>query len=172
MDERARRLVFLFLFAVAFFETGAHASQAFVNYPAWKHIGIDTFPAYHHAMAPRAGLWILLPRLLELVLATVVLRYRPTPLKRGPLVIAIALALLAVISTVVLQRPIHGQLESLGNTAELLACRRPIGSGCCRSGLGRAYTCEWRPSWCPSLRLAPTSEGYDSGISQVRVDDV
>jgi len=121
MDERARRLLFLFLFAVAFFQTGAHASQAFVNYPAWKYIGIDSFPAYHHVMAPRAGLWILLPRLLELILAAAVLRYRPTPLKRGALVLAMALALVAVVSTIVIQRPIHGQLESLGNTPELLA---------------------------------------------------
>lgn len=121
MDQRSRRLLFLFLFAVAFFQTGAHASQAFVNYPAWKYIGIDSFPAYHHAMAPRAGLWILIPRLLELILAAAVLRYRPTPLKRGGLVLAIALALVAVVSTIVIQRPIHGQLESLGNTPELLA---------------------------------------------------
>jgi len=121
MDERARRLLFLFLFAVAFFQTGAHASQAFVNYPAWKYIGIDSFPAYHHVMAPRAGLWILLPRLLELILAAAVLRYRPTPLKRGALVLAMALALVAIVSTIVIQRPIHGQLESLGNTPELLA---------------------------------------------------
>jgi len=121
MDERARRLLFLFLFAVAFFQTGAHASQAFVNYPAWQYIGIDSFPAYHHVMAPRAGLWILFPRLLELILAAAVLRYRPTPLKRGALVLAMALALVAVVSTIVIQRPIHGQLESLGNTPELLA---------------------------------------------------
>ncbi|HVT43528.1 MAG TPA: hypothetical protein VMT00_03980 [Thermoanaerobaculia bacterium] len=121
MDQRGRRLLFLLLFAVALFQTGAHASQAFVNYPAWKYIGIDTFPAYHRVMAPRAGLWILLPRLLELILAAAVLRYRPTPLKRGALVLAIALALVAVISTIVIQRPIHVQLESLGNTPELLA---------------------------------------------------
>lgn len=121
MDERARRLLFLLLFAVAFFQTGAHVSQAFVNYPAWRYIGIDTFPAYHHVMAPRAGLWILLPRLLELILAAAVVRYRPTPLKLGALVLAIALALVALISTIVIQRPIHVQLESLGNTPELLA---------------------------------------------------
>jgi hypothetical protein len=36
-------------------------------------------------------------------------------------VLAIALALVAVVSTIVIQRPIHGQLESLGNSPELLA---------------------------------------------------
>src|SRR3970282_667547 len=102
MDERARRLLFLFLLAVAFFQTGAHASQAFVNYPAWKSIGIASFPGYHHELAPRAGRWILLPRLLELILAAAVLRYRPTPLKRGALVLAIALALVPVVSTIVI----------------------------------------------------------------------
>jgi len=157
MDERARRLLFLFLFAVAFFQTGAHVSQAFVNYPAWKYIGIESFPAYHHAMAPRAGRWILVPRLLELMLAAVVLRYRPTPLKRGALVLAIALALVAVVSTIVIQRPIHGQLESLGNSPELLARLQATNwlrlvPECIRAGL---YL------WMASLLVSVTPESAD-----------
>ena len=120
MDEIARRQRFVFLFAVVFYVTGAHASQSFVNYAAWQHIGIDTFAAYHHAMAPRAGTWILLPRMLEIVLAVVVLRRRPTPLTRGALLLALALAIVPLVSTILIQRPIHGELERLGNTPELL----------------------------------------------------
>ena len=121
MDERARRQGFVFLFAVVFYVTGAHASQSFVNYAAWQYIGIDTFAAYHRVMAPRAGTWILLPRLLEIVLALAVLRYRPTPLQRGPLLLAIVLAVVPLVSTVLIQRPIHSELERMGNTPELLA---------------------------------------------------
>ena len=121
MDERGRRLLFLLLFAVAFFQTGVHASQAFINYPAWRFISAESFPAYHHDMTPRAGRWGLLPRLVELLLGVAVLRFRPAPLRRGPILFALVLALVALISTIAIQRPIHAQLESLGNRPELLA---------------------------------------------------
>lgn len=68
MDERGRRLLFLLLFAVAIFQTGVHASQAFINYPAWRFISAESFLAYHQDMTPRAGRWGLLPRLVELLL--------------------------------------------------------------------------------------------------------
>lgn len=121
MDERGRRFLFLLLFAVAFFQTGVHASQAFINYPAWRFISAESFPAYHQDMAPRAGRWGLLPRLVELLLGVAVLRFRPAPLRRGPILFALVLALVALISTIAIQRPIHVQLESLGNRPELLA---------------------------------------------------
>ena len=45
MEERTRRRLFLFLFAVALFETGAHASQAFITnwprlVPEWIRAGL------------------------------------------------------------------------------------------------------------------------------------
>jgi hypothetical protein len=121
MDERARRVSFLFLFAVALFQMGAHTSQAFVNYPAWQYIGAESFPAYHRVMTSGALRWLLLPRVAELMLAILVLRFPPTPLERWTLALASALALGALVSTIAIQRPIHVQLESLGNTADLLA---------------------------------------------------
>jgi len=66
MDERARRVSFLFLFAVVMFQMGAHTSQAFVNYPAWKYIGAESFPAYHRVMTSGALRWLLLPRVVQL----------------------------------------------------------------------------------------------------------
>lgn len=127
MNETMRRLLFLLLFAVVFFQTGAHISQAFVNYPAWAFISMDSFPAYHRVMTEGALRFLLLPRVVELVLAIAVLCFPPAVIKRWMLVLAIALALCAFLSTAFIQRPIHAQLETMGNTPELLSRLRATG---------------------------------------------
>ena len=121
MDDSRRRILFLVLFAVVFFETGAHISQSFVNYPAWRYIDRDSFPAYHHVMTVGALRFLLVPRVVELVLAIIVLLFPPRTLQRWMLVLGIALALGGIVSTVLIQRPIHVQLETIGNTPELLS---------------------------------------------------
>lgn len=120
MNETTRRLLFLLLFTVVFFQTGAHISQAFVNYPAWQFIGIDSFSDYHRVMTSGALRVLLLPRIIELALATVVLCFPPQIIKRWVLGLAIAFALCAFLSTVLIQLPIHRQLSTVGNTPELL----------------------------------------------------
>jgi len=121
MNETTRRLLFLLLFALVFFQTGAHTSQAFVNYPAWDLIGTDSFPAYHRVMTEGAFRFLLLPRVVELALAIAVLYFRPAVIKPWMLLLGIALVLCALLSTIFIQRPIHVQLETIGNTPELLA---------------------------------------------------
>jgi hypothetical protein len=121
MSETGRRLLFLLLFTVVFFQTGAHVSQAFVNYPAWQFIGAESFPDYHRVMTSGALRVLLLPRVVELALAIAVLCFPPQIIKRWMLIVAIAFALCAFLSTVFIQLPIHRQLGVLGNTPELLA---------------------------------------------------
>jgi len=121
MNESGRRVLFIVLFAVVFFQTGAHVSQSFVNYPAWYLIERASFPAYHRVMTEGALRFLLIPRLVELVLAIVVLLRPPRPVQRSLLGLAIALALGGLISTVLIQRPIHVQLETMGNSPELLS---------------------------------------------------
>lgn len=128
MNETRKRLLFLLLFAVVFYHVGAHISQAFVNYPAWGFISVDSFPEYHRVMTRRgAGPFLLLPRVAELVLALAVLWFRPAVIKRWMLILAIALALSALLTTAFIQRPIHVQLEAVGNTPELLSRLRATG---------------------------------------------
>lgn len=121
MHETTRRLLFLLLFTVVLFQTGAHVSQAFVNYPAWQFIGPESFPEYHRVMTQGALRVLLLPRVIELVLAIVVFCFCPAVIKRWMLALGIALALCAFLSTVLIQLPIQQQLGRLGNTPELLA---------------------------------------------------
>lgn len=120
MNETTRRLLFLILFAVVFFQTGAHISQAFVNYPAWQFISAESFPGYHRVMTQGALRVLLLPRVIELALAIVVLCFPPRIIKRWLLTLAIAFALCAFLSTVLIQLPIHRQLGTVGNAPELL----------------------------------------------------
>jgi hypothetical protein len=127
MNESNRRILFVVLFAVVLFQTGAHISQAFVNDPAWVFISMDSFPEYHRVVAEGAFRFLLLPRVLELVLAIAVLCFRPAMSKRWVLVLAIALALCAFLVTAFIQRPISAQLETIGNTPELLSRLRATG---------------------------------------------
>jgi hypothetical protein len=121
MNETTRRLLFVLLFAVVFFQTGAHISQAFVNYPAWQFISTESFPDYHRVMTSGALRVLLLPRIIELALAVAVFWFCPRVLKRWMVALAIALALCAFLSTVFIQLPIHRQLGQVGNSPELLA---------------------------------------------------
>lgn len=111
----------MILFAIVFFQTGAHVSQAFVNYPAWPLIERASFPAYHRVMTSGALRFLFFPRVVEVVLAVVVLVFPPRPIRRWLLGVAILLAVVGLMSTLFIQRPIHVQLETMGNTPELLS---------------------------------------------------
>lgn len=127
MNEANRRILFIVLFAVVLFHTGAHISQALVNDPAWVFISRDSFPAYHRVIARGAFRFLVLPRIIELVLATAVLCFLPRVIKRWLLVLTIALAISAFLVTAFIQRPISAQLETIGNTPELLSRLRATG---------------------------------------------
>ena len=165
MNERARRFWFLLLFTVAVFHMGAHTSQAFVNYPAWKYLGAEGFPAYHRVMTSGALRWLLFPRVVELLLGALVLRFPPGPLKRWTLALPIALAFGGLVCTLAIQRPLHVQLESLGNTPELLA--RLEATDWLRQAL------EWPRIglylWMAAVLLCPPSAGASTGDFDKRV---
>jgi uncharacterized membrane protein len=120
MTESTKRFLFLALFAVVFFQWGAHVSQAFVNYPAWGFISAGSFIRYHHVMNIGALRVLLGSRVIELALAIVVICFKPKPIRRWILMIAVAFALCTLASTILIQIPIQRQLGSIGNTPELL----------------------------------------------------
>jgi hypothetical protein len=121
MNESSRRSLFLALCVIALLHTGAHVSQVFVNYPAWHLIETESFKRYHWAITLRAGAFLLAPRLLELVLGLIVLRSRPAAIERWVVPVGIGLAFGALLSTILLSRPVHAQLDIQSNTPELLA---------------------------------------------------
>ena len=124
MNESGRRILLVALFSLVFFQTGAHISQSFVNYPAWQFIDRHSFPAYHRTISVGALLFLMVPRVVELILAMVALRFRPSAIQPWMIVLGILLTLGGLLSTVFVQRPIHVQLETIGNTPELLSLLR------------------------------------------------
>ena len=83
MSESHRRNLFLALCALVLLHTGVHLSQSFINYPGWYVLEAESFKAYHYPMSIRAGIFGAAPRLLELVLALVVLRFPHMPSRAG-----------------------------------------------------------------------------------------
>lgn len=120
MTESSRRNLFLVLCAIALLQTGAHISQSFVNYPTWHLIESESFKPYHWAITIRAGVFLLAPRVLEIVLGLIVLRFRPDAISRWVIMVGIGLAVGALLSTALLSRPVHAQLDIQSNTPELL----------------------------------------------------
>ena len=120
MSESLRRNLFLALCVLVLLHTGVHLSQSFINYPGWYVFEAESFKAYHGPMSIRAAILGAAPRLVELVLALVVLRFPPSAVPRWILLVGIVLATGAALSTALIQRPIHVQLGVQGNTPELV----------------------------------------------------
>jgi hypothetical protein len=155
MSESRRRNLFLALCVLVLLHTGVHLSQSFINYPGWYVLEAESFKAYHLPMSIRAGILGAAPRLVELVLALVLIRFAPNAVARWILVVGIALATGAALSTALISRPIHAQLDIQGNTPELVS--RLIATDWIRNVL------EWGRTtlyvWALSRLIAPVPSG-------------
>jgi hypothetical protein len=155
MSESRRRNLFLALCALVLLHTGVHLSQSFINYPGWYVLEAESFKAYHYPMSIRAGILGAAPRLVELVLAVVVLRFPPDAVPRWTMLVNIALAIGAILSTALISRPIHAQLDIQGNTTELVS--RLIATDWIRNVLEWGRTALY--VWLLSRLIAPGPSG-------------
>jgi hypothetical protein len=120
-NESSRRNLFLALGVVALLHTGASISQSYVNYPGWYVLEAESFKAYHWPMSLRAAVFLMAPRLIELILALVVLKFRPEAVERWILIVGVTLTAGGILATALVSRPIHAQLDIQGNTPELVS---------------------------------------------------
>ena len=155
MSESSRRTLFLALCTLVLLHTGVHLSQSFINYPNWYLLEAESFKAYHAPMSIRARFLGAAPRLVELVLALVILRFPPQAVPRWTLLVGIALATGALLSTALIQRPIHVQLGVQGNTPELLS--RLLATDWIRNVLEWGRTALY--VWALSRLIAPGPSG-------------
>jgi hypothetical protein len=102
-------------------ETGAHISQSFVNYPGWYVLEAESFKAYHWPMSIRAAIFLMAPRVVELMLALAVFRFQPSAVERWVIMTGAVLVAGGILSTLLIQRPIHAQMDIQGNTPELVS---------------------------------------------------
>ena len=99
---------------------GASFVESFVNYPTWRLIGANEFRAYHQAFSPLVIGYMVMPLIIATILTVLLLWFKPTPIPRWVIWLAVALQLLPWISTVAIQFPIQVQLSRDGLSLPLI----------------------------------------------------
>jgi hypothetical protein len=110
----------LIIFALVFYGMGASFVESFVNYPTWPLIGANEFRAYHRALAPLIIGYMVIPMFVATILTILLLWFRPAPIPRWMVWLAIVLQLVVWLSTFTIQLPIQGQLSAHGLSLPLM----------------------------------------------------
>jgi hypothetical protein len=122
MQTSNRPSIWLFLisFALVFYGMGASFVESFVNYPTWRLIGVNEFRAYHQTLGPLVIGYMVIPMLITTLLTVLLLWFRPTPIPRWTICLAVMLQLIIWVSTFAIQLPIQVQLSSDGLSLPLI----------------------------------------------------
>ena len=112
--------LFLICFALVFYGMGASFVESFVNYPTWRLIGANEFRAYHQALGPLVIGYMVIPLLITTILTMLLLWFRPAPIPRWAIWLAVVLQLITWVSTVAIQFPIQVQLSRDGLSLPLI----------------------------------------------------
>jgi len=112
--------LFLITFALVFYGTGASFVESFVNYPTWRLIGANEFLEYHQALSPLIIGYMVMPKLITTILTMLLVWFRPAPVPRWAIWLAVVLQLIPWVSTVAIQLPIQAQLSRDGLSLPLI----------------------------------------------------
>ncbi len=97
--------------AATLYMAGVNWFLQVVHHPLYARIGREGFAAYETAYNRRIGPVIILPSLVAVLAALTLLARRPGGVPLWPVLVALALLVVAVVSTVVLQAPQHAILS-------------------------------------------------------------
>jgi hypothetical protein len=122
MQASSKTSIWLFLicFSLVFYGMGASFVESFVNYPTWRLIGANEFRAYHQALGPLIIGYMVIPMLITTLLTMLLLWFRPTPIPRWAIWLAVVLQLIIWVSTFAIQFPIQVQLSRDGLSLPLI----------------------------------------------------
>jgi hypothetical protein len=112
--------LFLISFALVFYGLGASFVESFVNYPTWRLVGANEFRAYHQALSPLIIGYMVIPMLITTLLTVLLLWFRPAPIPRWAIGLAVVLQLAIWVSTFTIQLPIQMQLSEDGLSLPLI----------------------------------------------------
>ena len=112
--------LFLICFALVFYGMGASFVESFINYPTWRLIGANEFRAYHQTLGPLVIGYMVIPLLITTLLTVLLLWFRPAPIPRWAIWLAVVLQLIPWVSTVAIQLPIQFQLSRDGLSLPLI----------------------------------------------------
>lgn len=96
MQASSKTSIWLFLiaFALVFYGMGASFVESFVNYPTWRLIGANEFRAYHQALGPLVIGYMVIPLLIATLLTMLLVGFRPAPVPRWAIWLAVVLQLI------------------------------------------------------------------------------
>jgi len=94
--------------------------ESFINYPTWRLIGANEFRAYHQTLGPLVIGYMVIPLLITTLLTVLLLWFRPAPIPRWAIWLAVVLQLIPWVSTVAIQLPIQFQLSRDGLSLPLI----------------------------------------------------
>jgi hypothetical protein len=112
--------LFLIVFSLVFYGMGASFVESFVNYPTWRLVGANEFRAYHQAVSPLVIGYMVIPMLVTTILTMLLLWFRPAPIPRWAIWLAVVLQLIVWVSTATIQLPIQMQLSRDGLSLSLI----------------------------------------------------
>lgn len=110
----------IFAFALTFYCLGTTYFEAFVNYRTWGYIGAAEFPGYHRALTPLVVRVMLIPIALYVATLAVLVLKGDALMPRKALVASLALVLIAVASSALIQVPIQRAFDRGELSAALL----------------------------------------------------
>jgi hypothetical protein len=119
-SSSASTWLFLITFSMVFYGTGAAFVESFVNYPTWRYVGVNEFQAYHQAFGPLILGFMVIPLIITTLLSIALLWFRPSPIPRWAVGLAVILQLITWVSTVAIQVPIQIQLSNDGLSLPLI----------------------------------------------------
>ena len=122
MQASSKTSIWLFLiaFVLVFYGMGASFVEGFVNYPTWRLIGANEFRSYHQALGPLIIGYMVIPLIITTILTMLLLWFRPAPVPRWAIWLAVVLQLIPWVSTVAIQFPIQVQLSRDGLSLPLI----------------------------------------------------
>lgn len=120
MTEKNRRVFFTLMFALVLYVIGGYFVEAFVNYPSWRMIGAAEFRAYHNVLGAGIIRFMVAPWFVEIALTFLLIYFRPRAVPLWGLLVAQALNLVSLTSTIFIQIPIQMHFGTHGMSVEAL----------------------------------------------------
>jgi hypothetical protein len=107
-------------FALTFYCLGTTYFEAFVNYRTWAFIGAAEFPSYHRALTPLVVKVMLLPIGIYVTCLVALILRGGALVPRWGVTASLALVLVAITSSILIQIPIQRVFDRQGLSAALL----------------------------------------------------
>jgi hypothetical protein len=113
--------IYFIYIALSGYNAGVLWAMQLMHYPLYALIGAPEFSRYIAANNRSAVAVAIVPAVLSILCSALLLIWRPPAVPRGAALLALALALGVLVSSLIWQAGIHAELARAGKSAELIA---------------------------------------------------